>query len=156
MSLDAPVLAQNVFGVGIGGGRSWKYFGPGQYIGDFCDGCEVNILGSVACEHNGRKMRRSFTPKQLRRSCRATIVAMSIDVGQVLCRKLRQVGEGTLGRRGRYFPTVAWLTSTPSLSSSRWMRGASQSGLARLIWRIRSRIAVLILGRPGRRDRHRQ
>jgi hypothetical protein len=72
-----PVLAQNVFGVGIGGGRSWNmYFGPGQYIGDFCDGCEVNILGSVACEHNGRKMRRSFTPKRMRRSCRATFVAM--------------------------------------------------------------------------------
>ena len=30
------------------------YFGPGQYIGDFCDGREVNILGSVACEHNGK------------------------------------------------------------------------------------------------------
>jgi hypothetical protein len=26
-----------------------------------------------------------------------------------LCRKLRQVGEGVLGRRGRYLPTVAWL-----------------------------------------------
>ena len=24
-----------------------------------------------------------------------------------LCRKLRQVGEGVLGRRGRYLPTVA-------------------------------------------------
>ena len=73
-----------------------------------------------------------------------------------LCRKLRQVGEGTLGRHGRYLPTVAWLTSMPSLSSSPWMRGAPQSGLARLIWRIRSRISVLIWGRPGRRDRHRQ
>jgi hypothetical protein len=67
-----------------------------------------------------------------------------------------QVGEGTLGRRGRYLPTVAWLTSMPSLSSSPWIWGAPQSGLARLIWQIRSRISVLILGRPGRRDRHRQ
>jgi len=33
---------------------------------------------------------------------------------------------------------------------------APQSGVARLIWRIRSRISVLVLSRPGRRDRHRQ
>ena len=33
------VLAQNIFGVGIDGGRSWNmYFGSGQYIGDICDG----------------------------------------------------------------------------------------------------------------------
>ena len=63
--------------VGIGGGRSWNmYFGPGQYIGDFCDGREVNVLGSVAREYNGRKMQRSLTPKRARRSCRATFVAM--------------------------------------------------------------------------------
>src|ERR1700730_1359946 len=40
------------------------------------------------------------------------------------CRKVRQVGEGTLGRHGRYLPTVAWLTSIPSLSSSH--RAAAQ------------------------------
>jgi hypothetical protein len=38
-----------------------------------------------------------------------------------------------LGSRGRYLPTVAWLTSTPSLSNSPWMRGAPE-----LIWRIKS------------------
>src|ERR1700737_892260 len=27
-------------------------------------------------------------------------------------RKVRQVGEGTLGRHGRYLPTVAWLFNT--------------------------------------------
>jgi hypothetical protein len=31
---------------------------------------------------------------------------------------LRQVGEGVLGRHGRYLPTVARLTSMPSLSNS--------------------------------------
>jgi hypothetical protein len=36
----------------------------------------MEILGSVASEHNGRKMQRSFTPKRMRRSCRATFVAM--------------------------------------------------------------------------------
>jgi hypothetical protein len=33
------------------------------------------------------------------------------------------------------------------------MRGAPQSGLAVLIWRIRSRVSELILGRPWLRDR---
>jgi hypothetical protein len=82
-----------------------------------------------------------------------SIAAMSV---KWLCRKLRQVGEGTLGRHGMYRPTVAWLTLMPSLSSSPWMRAAPQSRLARLILRIRSRISALILGRPKRRDRQRQ
>jgi hypothetical protein len=38
-----------------------------------------------------------------------------------------------LGRHGMYLPTVAWHTAMPSLSSSPWMRGAPQSGLAMLI-----------------------
>ena len=54
-----------------------------------------------------------------------------------------------MGRHGMYLPTVAWLISIPSLSSSPWMRGAPQSGLARHIWRIKSRVAVHIFGRPG-------
>jgi len=32
-----------------------------------------------------------------------------------------------------------------------WMRGAPQSGLARLIWRISRRISGVMLGLPGRR-----
>jgi hypothetical protein len=40
-----------------------------------------------------------------------SIAAMSV---RWLCRKLRQVGEGTLGRHGMYLPTVAWLTLMPS------------------------------------------
>ncbi len=46
-----------------------------------------------------------------------------------LCRNERQVGEGALGRHGRYLPTVAWLTSMPSLSSSPWMRARPKAGL---------------------------
>jgi hypothetical protein len=51
----------------------------------------MEILGSVAYEHNGRKMQRSFTPKRVRRSCRATFVAMmqSTHLGErddVACR----------------------------------------------------------------------
>src|SRR2546427_10251156 len=59
-----------------------------------------------------------------------SIAAMS---GRWLRRKLRQVGEGTLGRHGIQRPTVAWLISMPSLSSSPWMRGAPHNGLALLV-----------------------
>src|SRR5258707_3124910 len=75
--------------------------------------------------------------------------------GRWLRRKLRQVGEGTLGRHGIHLPTVAWLILMPSLSSSPWMRGAPHNGLALLIRRIKARISVSVLGRPGRRDRQR-
>src|SRR5262252_1822919 len=59
------------------------------------------------------------------------------------------------GRRGRsmsmYFDTVACDTVRLSFSSSPWIRGAPQSGLARLIRQISSRSSVLIAGRPRRR-----
>ena len=58
--------------------------------------------------------------------------------GCLVPQELRQVGEGALRPQGRYRPTVAWLTSMPSLSSSLWMRGAPQGGLAPLIQRIRA------------------
>src|SRR5260370_19847908 len=51
-----------------------------------------------------------------------SIAAMS---GRWLRRKLRQVGEGTLGRHGIHRPTVAWLILIPSFRSSPWMRGAN-------------------------------
>src|ERR1700736_5146865 len=47
-----------------------------------------------------------------------------------------------------YLATVAWLISMPTLSSSPWIRGAPQSGLALLICRIRSRISRSTDGRP--------
>jgi len=47
-----------------------------------------------------------------------------------------------------YLATVDSATSTPSLSSSPWIRGAPHSQLARLISRIRSRISLGIAGRP--------
>src|SRR4051795_11291363 len=40
-----------------------------------------------------------------------------------------------------YLATEVWPTSMPSLRSSPWMRGAPQSGLARLIFRISRRIS---------------
>ena len=66
-----------------------------------------------------------------------------------LCRNERHVAEGIFGRHGRYLPTVAWLMSKPSLSSSPWMRGAPHSGFAWLILQISLRISRAILGRPG-------
>ena len=49
-----------------------------------------------------------------------------------------------------YFDTVACDTVSPSFSSSPWILGAPQSGLAQLIRRIRARTSLLILGRPLR------
>src|SRR5215472_4330767 len=48
-----------------------------------------------------------------------------------------------------YLATVAWATSIPSLSSSPWIRGAPQSGLAKLIMRVNSRTSSSIAGLPG-------
>src|SRR5258707_15776804 len=50
-----------------------------------------------------------------------------------------------------YFATLVWLKWMPSLSSSPWMRGAPQSGLARPLSRINLRISGGILGPPPRR-----
>ena len=77
-------------------------------------------------------------------------------VGHVVAQKAPPSRGGDLGTHGMHRPTVAWLILMPSLSSSPWMRGAPHNGLALLIRRIKARISVPILGRPGRRDRHRQ
>src|SRR5439155_1785335 len=72
------------------------------------------------------------------------------------CRNVRQVCEGDFGRRGMRRATVRCDTSKPSLSSSPWMRGAPQRGLARAMVRTRWAIAEPIDGRPVRalRDFH--
>ena len=54
---------------------------------------------------------------------------------------------GDLGPPWEIFPTVDWLTSMPSLSSSPSMRGASQRGFARLILQI-SRRSIVSAGSP--------
>jgi hypothetical protein len=85
-----------------------------------------------------------------------TNMSIAARSGRWLRRKLRQVEDGTLGRQGTQRPTVAWLILVSSLSSSPWMRGPPHNGLALHMRRIKSRISVPILGRPGRRDRQRQ
>src|SRR3979490_1816736 len=56
-----------------------------------------------------------------------------------------------------YLATLDCAISSPSLSSSPWMRGAPQSGFSTLIRRINTRISVSICGRPPRgRDFQRQ
>ena len=57
--------------------------------------------------------------------------------------------EGGFRRRTMYLATVTWDTSIPSLSSSPWIRGAPQSGFAKLILRINSRTSPSIAGLPG-------
>ena len=71
-------------------------------------------------------------------------------------KKVRQFWEGGFRRRTMYFETAPWLISMPSLSNSLCIRGAPQSGLARDICRIRSRISAAILGRPDPRPFHLQ
>src|SRR5439155_8246651 len=75
----------------------------------------------------------------------------SVETGllTLLLRKVSQVWEGGFRWRAIYLATVAWDTSIPSLSSSPWMRGAPQSGFARLIFRMRSRTSRDISGLPG-------
>src|SRR5260370_41642333 len=64
-------------------------------------------------------------------------------------RKVRHVCEGGFRRRVMYLLTLVSPTSMPSLRSSPWMRGAPQSGLSRLIFRISLRISFDTGGRPG-------
>ena len=53
-AISLSVLKDLAGGVGIGGadrdGRSWNmYFWAGQYIGDICDGCEMNGNSGLRC-----------------------------------------------------------------------------------------------------------
>src|SRR5712691_1521860 len=110
---------------------------------------EVNDPSAVKPEHDQgieKLERRGDNDKHVDRR----------NVGQVILQEAPPGRGGALGRHGIHLPTVAWLTLMPSLSSSPWMRGAPHNGLALLMRRIKSRISVPILGRPGRRDRHRQ
>jgi hypothetical protein len=52
------------------------------------------------------------------------------DAVDLIAQEIRQVGEGGPCRRTICLPTVAWLTSMPSLSISPWIRGAPHNGLA--------------------------
>src|SRR5260370_40549862 len=65
-----------------------------------------------------------------------------------LRRKVLQVWDDGRPPLTMYLATVVSPTSMPSLSSSPWMRGAPQSGLARLITRISWRVSREIFGRP--------
>ena len=60
-----------------------------------------------------------------------------------------QVGEGGVGWRRRYFSSVDFATSMPSLRNSPRMRGEPHRGLAAEILRINSRLSWLIGGLPG-------
>src|SRR4029077_15594174 len=54
--------------------------------------------------------------------------------------------EGGALHRAIYLATLVWPTSTPSLRSSPWMRGAPHNGLATLISRINRRISNDTIG----------
>jgi len=65
-------------------------------------------------------------------------------------RNVRQVCERGFERRGMRRATVRCETSNPSLSSSPWMRGAPQRGLASAMVRTSWAISAPIGGRPVR------
>ena len=75
--------------------------------------------------------------------------------GGKLRRMVMQEGSPFLARwPASFYPYLATLdcaTSTPSLSSSPWMRGAPHSGFSTLIRRINSRSSGSIRGCPPRR-----
>ena len=52
------------------------------------------------------------------------------------------------GGRARYFETVDWATSNPSIKSSPWIRDAPHNGFSLLIRWIRSCRPRSIFGRP--------
>src|ERR1700675_328346 len=65
-----------------------------------------------------------------------------------LSRNVRQVWLGDFRCRTIYLLTLVSPMSIPSLSNSPWMRGAPQSGLARLMVRIKSRTSCETVGLP--------
>src|SRR5450755_2956297 len=65
-----------------------------------------------------------------------------------LSRNVRHVWLGDFRGRTIYLLTLVSPISIPSLSNSPWMRGAPQSGLARLMVRIRSRTSCETAGLP--------
>ena len=65
-------------------------------------------------------------------------------------RNVRHVGDGEPLARTRYFSTVDFATTMPTLATSPTIRAEPQLGLAREIWRIRVRISGSMAGRPGR------
>ncbi len=67
-----------------------------------------------------------------------------------LFRKVFQVCDGGLSRLGMSRETVRSERLIPNLSSSPWIRGAPQSGLASAIFRIRWLTSGLTPGRPAR------
>jgi hypothetical protein len=56
--------------------------------------------------------------------------------------------DGALLFLAMYLATVVWPTSMPSLSSSPWILGAPQSGLAKLMSRINFLMSAATFGRP--------
>src|SRR5262245_48261840 len=75
----------------------------------------------------------------------------------MIAQKVFQPCDGGCLLLAMYFATVVCPTSMPSLSSSPWIRGASQSGFAALMSRMSWRMSVGVFGRPPRgRDFQRQ
>jgi hypothetical protein len=87
------------------------------------------------------------------------VATMNMSIAAVsarwLCGKLREVGEGVLGRRGRYLPSgLADIDAELEQFAMDARRAPERVGGAHRP--IRSRISAFVLGRPEPRDRSRQ
>ena len=95
--------------------------------------------------------------KRLKLMVGTTNKSMAAMSGAWLRRKMRHPWLGGPRRLIMYLATLDCATSSPSLSSSPWMRGAPQSGFSMLIRRINARRSDSTCGRPPReRDFRRQ
>jgi hypothetical protein len=108
-------------------------------------GCSVTLK----CTSRRRPWLSTTNTNRTRKVAVGTVKkSNAIRSGAWFFKNVRHACDG--GRRDRsiYFETVACETVTPSFSSSPWILGAPQRGLARLIRRIRSRSSRPIAGRP--------
>jgi cyclic nucleotide-binding protein len=115
-----------------------------QGAGD--DDIYIILAGSFAIEVNGRRIstrgthecvgEMAATLPSLPRS--ATVSSPAAIASTFNCKKVHQLSDGGSGGRTIYLATAVWPMRIPSLRSSPWMRGAPQSGLAALIWRIKA------------------
>jgi hypothetical protein len=110
---------------------------------------EMNNPSAVEVEHNKgveEPKRRGGDHKHIDRR----------DVGQVVMQEGPPGRGGNLGTPRHPAPNRGLADLDAELEQFPMDAGAPHNGLALLMRQIKSRISVPILGRPGRRDRHRQ
>jgi len=109
-------------------------------------GCRVTS-NHTSCRRSWPRTKNAN--KRSKVTVRTTHISMAAIASALLRRNIFQLCDGGLPPRTKYFETVDWATSKPSISNSPWIRDAPHSGFSLLIRRIRSRSPRSILGRPA-------